>query len=135
LSPTRILVVDDESEFLDITVKALTVCGYETVGALTGVAGVELCRSFLPHLILLDVMMPEVNGIETLRRIREFDRAVKVVMISGMHDLQAAREAIQLGAADYLTKPFDLKELDAYIKEIIESPAEWMGDRNGLMSH
>jgi len=118
-----VLVVDDEPEFVDLVIRSLQISGYETATAYSGPDAVSSCHSFNPHLILLDVMMPEMNGIETLRKIREFDRGVKVVMISGMHDLQAAREAIRLGASDYVTKPFDLKELDSYIKGIVRPQA------------
>jgi len=123
LSALRILVVDDEKDFLDLVVRSLQILGHETASALDGPTAVELCQTFLPHVILLDVMMPEVNGIETLRLIRKFDRDVKVVMISGMHDLQAAKEAINLGASDYVTKPFDLKQLDVYIRGIVGAQA------------
>jgi len=121
LNSIRILVVDDERDFLDLVMKSLEIYGYETAGVLSGLEAIEQVRTFMPHLILLDVMMPNLGGIETLRLIREFDRDVKVVMISGMHDLQAAKEAINLGASDYVTKPFDLRELDTYIRNIVSS--------------
>lgn len=112
----RILVVDDEAEIRDILEQALTLAGHQVTVADGGLKAIKLCRTFLPHIVLLDVMMPDLSGIETLQRIREQDREVKVVMVSGMHDLQTAKEAIALGALDYITKPFDLRDLDEYIR-------------------
>ncbi len=115
----RILVVDDEFDVRDILERALAISGYEVKAASGGTVAIELCRTFLPHLVLLDVMMPDLGGIETLQKIRELDKDVKVVMVSGMHDVQAAKESIAMGAIDYITKPFDLRELDSYIKDLL----------------
>jgi len=115
----RVLVVDDEYDVRDILERALTISGYEVKTASGGLIAIEICRTFLPHLVLLDVMMPDLGGIEALQKIRELDKDVKVVMVSGMHDVQAAKESIALGAIDYITKPFDLRELDFYIKDLL----------------
>ncbi len=115
----RILVVDDEFDVRDILERSLSLSKYHVKTASGGLSAIEICRTFLPHLVLLDVMMPDLGGIETLRKIRELDKDVKVVMVSGMHDVQAAKESIAMGAIDYITKPFDLRELDEYIKDIL----------------
>jgi DNA-binding response OmpR family regulator len=111
--------VDDELEIREILERALTLGGFQVKTAEGGIKGIELCRSFSPHLVLLDVLMPDLGGIEVLQAIRDHDKAVKVVMISGMHDLNTAKDAIALGAIDYVTKPFDLRELDQYIKNLL----------------
>ena len=112
----RVLVVDDEPEIRDILERALSWSGYTVAVAGDGATAIEQCRSFMPHFMLLDVMMPDLSGIEVLQKIREFDQHVKVVMVSGMHDVQVAKDSINLGAIDYITKPFDLRDLDNYIK-------------------
>jgi len=119
MEPARILVVDDEPDIRDILEKSLSLSGYSVTSAADGAKALELCASFNPHVILLDVMMPDASGVETLQKIRALDRDVKVVMVSGMHDLTVAREAISLGAVDYITKPFDLRDLDSYIKTLL----------------
>jgi len=115
----RVLVVDDDKYIRDILEKALVLAGFNVETASDGASALKLCRTFLPHVVLLDVIMPDLSGIETLQRIREMDKDVKVVMVSGMHDLQMAKEAIILGAVDYITKPFDLRDLDNYLHSII----------------
>lgn len=121
MDQNRILVVDDEFDVRDILERALSISGYQVKTASGGFSAIEICKTFLPHLVLLDVLMPDLGGIETLQKIREIDKDVKVVMVSGMHDVQAAKESISLGAIDYVTKPFDLRELDAYIKELLDT--------------
>lgn len=116
MSEVRVLVVDDEPEIREILDRALSWSGYKVETAHNGKKAIEACQSFMPHIVLLDVMMPDLSGVEALQKIREFDQQVKVVMVSGMHDLQVAKEAMALGAVDYLTKPFDLKDLDAFLK-------------------
>ncbi len=115
----RILIVDDDQEFLTLIERGLSFSGYDITSAKSGAEAVELTKRILPHVVLLDMMMPEMDGIETLRQIRQFDRDVKVVIISGMHDVQAARDAISLGAVDYITKPFELHDLDSYISSLL----------------
>ncbi len=119
MNKLRVLVVDDDFGIRGVLERALTVSGYQVKCASGGISAIEICRTFLPHLVLLDVMMPDMGGIETLQKIREIDKDVKVVMVSGMHDVQAAKESMAMGAIDYITKPFDLRDLDAYIKDLL----------------
>ncbi len=121
MDPVRVLVVDDEPDIREILDRALSLAGYTVALAHDGKSAVAQCRMFMPHIILLDVMMPDMSGIEALQKIREFDQDAKIVMVSGMHDLQVAKDAIACGAVDYITKPFDLREMDHYIKGLISS--------------
>jgi len=116
MNTVRILVVDDEPDIRDILEKALSMSGHIVTTAEDGVTAIAQCQSFKPDVVLLDVMMPNGSGLETLQRIHEIDPSAKVIMVSGMHDLQVAKEAMRLGAVDYLTKPFDLRELDSFIR-------------------
>ncbi len=90
---------------------------YEVRIARNGMSALEVFKEFSPHFIFLDVIMPEMSGIEVLQKIREMDKETKIVMISGMHDLGMAKEAISLGALDYITKPIELGYLSEFIKE------------------
>ena len=117
----RILVIDDDAGICDLLDRALTAKGYLVKTALDGETGVETCQSFNPHVILLDVMLAGQSGIDVLRDIFEIDKQVKVLMISGLLDLTVAREAIRMGATDYIAKPIDLTALDNYITDLVKS--------------
>ena len=116
----RILVIDDDEEICGLLYQALTEKGHKVKTALDGATGVSICHSFNPHVILLDVMLPGQSGIEVLQDIFDIDNQVKVLMISGMLDLNAAREAIKMGATDYITKPIEFKALDNYITDLVK---------------
>jgi two-component system response regulator AtoC len=109
----RILVVDDEPSIRKYLQTLLEVDGYdvETIGA--GGEAVELLKTGQrPDFIILDVLMPELNGLETLKQIMTVDRTLSVIMLSCSNEVGTVVEAIRLGAHDYLTKPFEKGELD-----------------------
>jgi len=112
----RILVVDDEIEIRDVLSQFLGKLGYEVETAPDGTSALEKFRSYSPHFIFLDLMMPDISGIEVLKMIREIDKQARVIMISGMHDLGMAKEAMLLGALDYITKPIEFKFLQKFIE-------------------
>jgi CheY-like chemotaxis protein len=110
----RILLVDDDAPARAMLAEYLMAHrGYEVVTAVTGEAALEILQGLRPDLVLLDVVMPGVGGLETLRRIKRLYPAVTVLMISASTDLTIARQALAQGAADYLVKPCDLDYLDA----------------------
>jgi DNA-binding response OmpR family regulator len=117
----RVLVVDDEPSIRDILERSLTIGGYQVCVADDGKSAIEACKNFSPHVMLLDMVLPDLGGMDILRKIREMDSSVKVVMVSGMQDLQIARDAKLLGAVDFITKPFDLRTLDSFIKGIMSN--------------
>lgn len=82
--------------------------------------GIELLRSKEPDLVIMDIRMPEKNGIEGLREIREIDPNVSIVMLTGYGDLETAQQAIRFGANDYLQKPFDASEIQAVVKKYVD---------------
>jgi len=114
----RILIVDDEAEFCTIILDSLAEFGYEVKCAHNTKTAVELSENFLPHIVLLDVVLAGERGIDILDKMRKIDRKVKVLMISGMLDLETAKEAIALGAEDYITKPIDLLKMDEIIRKL-----------------
>ena len=110
----RILVVDDEPSIRKYLQTLLEVDGYEVHTVNSGSAALELLGSGdRPDFIILDVLMPEMDGVETLRRMMQMDRGLNVVMLSCSNEVTTVVEAIRIGANDYLTKPFEKSELDA----------------------
>ena len=109
----KILVVDDEPSIRKYLQTLLEVDGYEVEAVASGQEALERLGSEpRPDLVILDVLMPELNGLDTLRQIMEIDRSTHVIMLSCSNEVGTVVEAIRLGAQDYLTKPFEKAELD-----------------------
>ena len=111
----RIFVVDDDPGILRLLAVNLESRGYETVTFNSGLVALERLEPFPPDLMLLDVLLPGVDGMDLVRRIRETS-GVPIIMISGKDEVAAKLEALDLGADDYLTKPFSIEELLARIR-------------------
>ena len=111
----RILVIDDNPEIVDILVTCLRKEGYGVLGALTGDDGLRLITTSRPDLVLLDITLPGMDGIEVLKRIRAINPTIRVIMVTASTDPLLAREALQLGARAYVDKPFDL----AYLNRVV----------------
>src|SRR6202451_2982026 len=110
----KILVVDDEPRIRKYLQQLLAEDGYDVETVPGGKEALEKVGAGLrPDFIILDVLMPEVNGLETLRELMKVDRTLNVVMLSCSNEVTTVVEAIRLGAQDYLTKPFEKAELDA----------------------
>src|ERR1700684_934861 len=109
----RILVVDDEPSIRKYLGTLLEVDGYRVETVISGQEAIEKIESGdRPDFIILDVLMPELNGLETLKQLMQIDRSLNVVMLSCPNEVGTVVEAIRLGAQDYLTKPFEKAELD-----------------------
>ena len=108
----RVLVVDDEPDAVELLTEFLRAKGYEVIAASDGEEALRKVKEDRPHLILLDVRMPKLNGMEVLRRVREIDREVGVIMVTAVNEEETGREALKMGAFDYITKPLDLKYLE-----------------------
>jgi len=112
----RVLVVDDEPSIRKYLQTLLEVDGYNVTAVASGPEALEsVQQGERPHFIILDVLMQEMDGLETLRRLMQVDRTLSVIMLSCSNDVTTVVEAIRLGAQDYLTKPFEKPELDAAI--------------------
>ena len=104
----RVLVVDDEPSIRKYLQTLLEVDGYEVRAVSTGTDALELVQQGdRPDFVVLDVLMQEMNGLETLRRLMQIDRTLNVIMLSCSNEVTSVVEAIRLGAQDYLTKPFE----------------------------
>ncbi|PWH20593.1 MAG: DNA-binding response regulator [Ardenticatenia bacterium] len=124
----RILVVDDEPRMRRFIHMNLDLEGYQVLEASNGLEAIKRVREDLPDLVLLDVMMPEMDGFETLREIRQFSN-VPVIMLTVKGDEDDKVRGLELGADDYVTKPFGPRELSSRIKAVlrraeIPAPAE-----------
>src|SRR5277367_3531679 len=109
----RILVVDDEPSIRKYLGTLLEVDGYQVESVVSGQEAIEKIEGGdRPDFIILDVLMPELNGLETLKQLMQIDRSLNVVMLSCSNEVGTVVEAIRLGAQDYLTKPFEKAELD-----------------------
>jgi len=111
----RILVIDDNLTVVDILATALGEEGYGVLSAVTSDEGLKLFILSQPDLVLLDIALPGMNGIDMLKRIRSIAPTARVVMVSGTADVMLARQALELGALAYVDKPFDL----AYLKRVV----------------
>ena len=108
----RILVVDDEAPVREVLTEYFSTQGYSVDTAADGTDAVAAVRRARPDLVLLDIRMPGIDGVETLRRIRELDGDIAVIMVTANEDVVLARETLKLGAFDYVAKPFDFSYLD-----------------------
>lgn len=111
----RILVVDDEKVICDALGKFLSRKGYQVATAQSGEEAIECVKKEKPHLILLDIMMPGLGGIETLKRIKAIDKEVAVVMITAVNEDDIGRKCMELGAYDYITKPLNIDYLETVL--------------------
>ena len=110
-SPIKLLAIDDEPESLEFIQDALTEPGLEVLTSTDPEEGWRIVRRSHPEIVLLDLRMPKVSGMELLERIVDFDPAIDVILVTGDYSTESAVAAIQKGACDYLTKPFSPKVL------------------------
>lgn len=109
--PAKILVIDDEVEITSLLKKFLEKEGYEAITANSAKEGIEKLQTEKPNVILLDVRMPEMNGLDAMKRIREIDSNVAVIMATAVVDDKVVAEVVKMKATDYIVKPFDLDYL------------------------
>jgi CheY-like chemotaxis protein len=108
----RVLVVDDEPDAVELLQEFLAGKGYEVVTAANGEEALQRVKEDRPHLILLDVRMPGMSGLEVLRQVRRIDQEVGVIMVTAVNEEETGRQALALGAFDYVVKPLDLTYLE-----------------------
>ena len=113
---TTILVVDDEAEVVDPLFKYLIGCGYTVRSAQNGRMALEVVQADPSvSIVLLDVVMPEMGGMETLRKLKSQNKDLGIIMMSAFADREIVRQALGLGAFDFVLKPLDIDQLDATI--------------------
>ena len=111
----KILVVDDEIEVCKALKEFLSIKGYETFTAQSGKEALAIVAAENPHIVLLDIIMPGMSGIETLEEIKKTAPATGVVMITAVTDQALGNQALEIGADDFITKPVDLDYLETVL--------------------
>ncbi len=120
----RILVVEDEKTISDIVVFNLKKAGYDTLTAYDGIDGAKKAIEEKPDLVLLDVMLPGMDGWEILKKVREVS-TVPIIMLTARVEEDDKVKGLELGADDYITKPFGIQELTARVKANLRRTAEY----------
>jgi two-component system OmpR family response regulator len=118
--PARLLVVDDEATILELLSGSLRLAGFEVVAAASCDQAVRAAASSRPDLVLLDVMMPDADGFEALRRIRSEGSEVPVIFLTALDEVPARVRGFDVGGDDYVTKPFSLDELLGRIRAVLK---------------
>ena len=129
----RILVVDDHEDNVEVLRARLEARGYEVEGANNGQDALDMARTFHPDLILLDVMMPDMDGLEVVRRLKA-DRSlpfIPVIMQTALDSTERMVAGLEAGADDYVTKPINFAELEARVRSLlrIKKLQQELGDR------
>ena len=128
----RILVVDDEERMVRFIRLNLEHDGFQVVDAYRGATAIQRLRDNLPDLILLDVMMPDIDGFEVLKMIREIS-TVPVIMLTAKGEEDDRVRGLELGADDYITKPFSPRELVSRVKAVLRRNNSSTGGMRGLI--
>jgi len=125
LDEFNVLLVDDEAEFVETLVKRLRKRKVNTAAVGSGEEALKILKEMPVDVVVLDVKMPGMDGIETLRKIKKINPLIEVIMLTGHANMEVAIEGMELGAFDYLMKPMDIDELlyklqDAYKKKWLQ---------------
>ncbi|CAM3988372.1 response regulator [Cohnella lubricantis] len=107
----KLLIVDDQIGIRILLLEVFATEGYETFQAANGRAALEIVRNHAPDLVLLDMKIPGMDGLEILKKIKEMNREIKVIMMTAYGELDMIKEATDLGALTHFTKPFDIDEM------------------------
>jgi len=115
----KVLVVDDAQFMRMRAVKLLTQNGYECIEAENGIEAVDKYKSERPDAVMLDITMPDMDGLEALKQIQKIDSNAKVAMVTAMGQQSIVMEAIKAGAKDFVVKPFDPNRVLAAVQKMI----------------
>jgi len=121
--PKKILIIDDELEICKMVTEFLFDAGYSASYALNGPDGLAMIKRDLPSLVLLDIGMPGMDGIEVMRLIHEQFPVIPVIILTGHRDTETVKKMIEMGASEYLTKPINLDTLlNQFVRDMIGTP-------------
>jgi two-component system, OmpR family, response regulator len=119
----RVLVVDDEARIVSFVSRTLSAEGFQVDGAMDGARGLELARTGDYELVVLDLLLPKVDGVSLLQELMEARPSQRVLVLSALSDVETKVRCLESGASDYLSKPFSLAELVARIRARLRHPA------------
>jgi len=117
----KILIVDDSRTSRRILRNLLTECGYDVVEAENGEIGVQKYKEETPDMVTMDITMPIMDGLEALKGIREYDASAKVVMVTAAGQESKIMEAVKLGAAEFITKPFEKEKIVETVRKVVNN--------------
>ncbi|MFA7361792.1 MAG: sigma-54 dependent transcriptional regulator [Candidatus Kapaibacterium sp.] len=117
----KVLLIDDEKDAADSLSSWFEDKGYNIKTAYSGTEGIELVMNFNPDVVITDIKMPDMSGLEVLSAIKNYDEMIQVIVITAFDDMDTTIEAIQKGAYDYLAKPLDIKRLELSVRRAIEN--------------
>ena len=129
-----ILVIDDDKDIQRILERFLQGRGYDVSSSLSGEEGLEIFHSGNPDLVLLDLVLPDMDGIDVLKRVKEIDSSIPVMIITAYGSARSAVEAMKLGAADYIPKPLTLPEVGLIIEKALDRPVVDQAERRKQFS-
>lgn len=115
----NILLIDDEIEFVETLAERLELRGYTSKIASDGESGISMVASESFDIAILDLMMPGVSGLDALRQIKEIDKKLPVILLTGHGSTKDAKEGMRIGAFDFLMKPLDINKLIEKIKQAL----------------
>lgn len=118
----KLLIVDDQNGIRVLLMEVFSSEGYETYQASNGRLALEIVKNKQPDLVLLDMKIPGMDGLEILKHIREIDTEIKVIMMTAYGELDMIKEAMALGALAHFTKPFDIDELRQAVNDLFGHP-------------
>jgi DNA-binding NtrC family response regulator len=121
---TRILIVDDEKEFVESLAERLSIRNYDVTTSSSGEEAIEKVKGYNFDVVILDVAMPGMDGVSTLREIKKLKPLTEVLMLTGHATVETAVEGMKLGALDYILKPCEIEELVSKINRGYERKAE-----------
>jgi DNA-binding NtrC family response regulator len=113
----KLLVVDDESDICDFVKNFFQERGYQVFTALNGEDALSVAKADKPDIVLLDIKMKGMDGIATLKHLKEIDKALKIIMVTALEDQDKMNEACKLGACEYITKPLILDHLEEAVEK------------------
>jgi DNA-binding NtrC family response regulator len=119
LRTIRILIIDDDKDICEYMQLLLSQSGYEVTAETDARAALELLRDEEFHVVILDIMMPELNGMELLERIREFDSDIAIIIFTGYPSVDTAVTSMKYNVSDYIKKPFDVDEFNQTLEKIL----------------
>ncbi|MEI6537440.1 MAG: response regulator, partial [Verrucomicrobiaceae bacterium] len=115
----KLVIIDDEKSFLELMTKFCHSLGHTVTDCLTGTHGVAAIREIKPELVVVDLRIGDINGLEIIKLCRTEVPSAAVIMVTGHGTVETAVEAMRLGAFDYLSKPFDLPDLQRTIEQAL----------------
>lgn len=115
----RILIIDDDKDICEYMQLLLSQSGYEVTAETDARAALELLKEEEFHVVILDIMMPELNGMELLERIRDFDSDIAIIIFTGYPSVDTAVTSMKYNVSDYIKKPFDVDEFNQTLEKIL----------------